>query len=217
MKAYLKAHWLTILLAVALIVCAFVLFRSFSNRDSHKQDIKDVQAITKDQNTKAVNTDKIVDSIKEVNNDLTRANEILRAQKTTVIERYTTTIKEVPVLVKDHKQAIEESDTLKYIANCDSMAAKLVEMEKYSKDIIGLYELIVTNYQAQLAGKDSIIATRERQNAELLKALNEITIKTQNIYDDYAKLNKSNKRERTLSRVLAAITLALGAARLLGK
>lgn len=217
MKAYIKAHWFTILLVVALIICAFILFRSCSKNVSHKGDIKEIKAITKEQNSNAANTTKTVDSIKQVNEDLTMANDILRAQKTRVIEHYTTTIKEVPVLVSDHRKAKEQNDTLKYISNCDSMAAKLVELNSRTDEILSIYEELLDNYKQQLIGKDSIIAMRERQNAELLKALNEITVKTQNIYDDYAKLNKQNKRERTISRILAAATLALGAARLLGK
>lgn len=205
-----KGHYkLAGIIAVGIILAA-IIFRGCDNSPSHNEDVKEVQALQeqlKKKEEKAAS-----DSARLVRRGDSLQTSLLDLQnKQDVIKRELVTTKnKVQALVGANEKAKTNRDTVRYIQTCDS----LKDLATLQAEIITMYQFNdsarTVNYEEQLTAKDSLLANRAALIAQLRQTNTETYGALMQINTDYNKVTRKLKRERTLSRVLAAGVAVLG-------
>lgn len=205
-----KGHFaLTGIIAAGIIVAA-IIFRGCDNSPSHKAEIKEVKALQEQlrdtEREKSADSSRLArraDSLHLVNLDLQNKKDIIARELATAKTR-------VQVLASANERAKSARDTARYIETCDS----LKDLARLQGEIITMYQFNdsarTVNYEEQLTAKDSLLANRAALIAQLRATNTETYTALMNINTDYNKVTRKLKRERTLSRVLAAGVAVLG-------
>lgn len=200
---------------VVLIFLAFVFFRKCHNSPSHNEEVKEVKALQEQLKEREFKS--VADSIRWVKqqDSLKTVLVNLETKRVLIDIELKQTKKAVRSLIAANDHAIEERDTLLYIATCDS----LKDLATLQGEIITMYQFNdsarTANYEDQLMAKDSLLTNRAALIAQLRHANTETYSALMQINTDYNKISRKLKRERTLSRVLAAGVAVLGGAILL--
>lgn len=200
---------------VVLVFLAFVFFRKCDNSPSHNEDVKEVKALQ--EQLKKTEEKAATDSARLVRRgDSLQTSLLDLLNKQDVIKRELSAMKnKVQALAGANEKAKTNRDTARYISTCDS----LKDLATLQGEIITMYQFNdsarTSNYEDQLTAKDSLLANR----AALISQLRQTNTGTygalMQINTDYNKVSRKLKRERTLSRVLAAGVAVLGAGLLL--
>lgn len=210
-----KEHYkLAVIIAVGIIIAA-IIFRGCDNSPSYKEDIKEVKALQEQLRT--IEQAKAADSSRLARRDdsLHLVNLDLQNKKDVIARELATTKTKVYKLAAQNEQAKTARDTSRYIETCDS----LKDLAKLQGELLEMYQFNdsarTVNYEEQLSAKDSLLANRAALIAQLRATNTETYTALMNINTDYNKVTRKLKRERTLSRVLAAGLAVLGGAILL--
>lgn len=192
------------------IIFAAVIFRGCDNSPLHKEDIKEVKAL---QDKLKKTEDKLAaDSVRltQHNDSLQTTLLDLQNKKDVIAKELTITKSKVQKLASQNEQAKTARDTARYIETCDS----LKDLARLQGEIITMYQendsIRTANYEDQLSAKDRLLANR----ADLISQLRQTNADTyaafMQVNTDYNKVTRRMKRERTLSRILAAGAAVLG-------
>lgn len=197
-------------IAIGFLVLILITFRGCYRTPSHKEDVREVKVL-QDQ-LKEMEFKSAADSIRWVmqQDSLKTVLVNLETKRVLIDIELKQTKKAVRSLVAANDQAIEERDTLLYIQTCDS----LKDLATLQGEIITMYQFNdsarTVNYEDQLTAKDSLLANRAALISQLRQANTETYGALMQINADYNKISRKLKRERTLSRVLAAGVAVLG-------
>lgn len=195
---------------VVLIFLAFVFLRKCDNSPSHKEEVKEVKILQEQLKEREFKS--ATDSIRWVKqqDSLKTVLVNLETKRVLIDIELKQTKNAVRSLIAANDQAIEERDTLLYIQTCDS----LKDLATLQNEIITMYQFNdsarTVNYEEQLTAKDSLLANRAVLIAQLRQTNTETYGALMQINTDYNKISRKLKRERTLSRVLAAGVAVLG-------
>lgn len=211
-----KQHiWLAVIIAAGIILGA-IIFRGCESSPSHKQEAKEVKVLQ--EKLQKVEKEKATDSAR-----LVHRSDSLQALNLDLKNKKDAADKELAKLRKDTRRisdkldtARAKKDTLGYITACDS----LQERSRLQDEVITIYQAYVDsveyNHEVQLATKDSLLANRAALITQLRTANDKTFLNYQQISSDYTKVTRKLKRERTLSRILAAV-VAVGGGMILFK
>jgi len=205
-----KKYIIPALIIGAGIILAAVIFRGCNTTPSHKAEIKEVAELQKKLNDKekkaaadSVKWAKRGDSLESVLHDLQNKRDVISRE-------LTVTKTKVQVLASQNTTAKANKDTARYIETCDS----LKNLATLQGEVITMYQTyadsVETNYESQLKAKDSLLTNRAGLIAELRNVNSRTNAELLSINTDYLKVTKKLKRERTLSRILAIATTAVG-------
>lgn len=197
-------------LIVAGIILAAVIFRGCDNSPSHNEEVKEVKALQeqlkKTEERAATDSTRLVrrgDSLQVTLLDLQNKQDVIKRE-------LVATKNKVQALAGANEKAKTNRDTARYISTCDS----LKDLATLQGEIITMYQFNdsarTANYEDQLTEKDSLLANRAALIAQLRQANTETYGALMQINTDYNKISRKLKRERTLSRVLAAGVAVLG-------
>lgn len=124
---------------------------------------------------------------------------------------------EISRLIKVHRNFKAVRDTVEIVKVCDSLIDAneflMVEINQYQQDMNALIEM----YDTALQASDSAAIKQTQLNSDLRIALDIANTKNAGLVKDYNKELKKKKRERTVSRVLAAAVMVTGGALLLSR
>lgn len=210
-----KGHYkLAGIISVGIIIAA-VIFRGCDNSPSHKEDVQVVKLLQdklkESEKKHAADSARLAqrgDSLQLVNLDLKNKQEV-------ITKELARTKRSVQSLIAANDYAKADNDTARYIETCDS----LKDLARLQGEIITMYQendsVRTVNYEEQLSAKDSLLANRAVVIAQLRQTNDETYAALMQISTDYNKVTRKLKRERTLSRVLAAGLAITGGALLL--
>lgn len=202
-----------LLIAVIVIVAIMLLgitFRGCYRAPLHKEDAKQVRVVQ--EQLQQVEQAKAADSTR-----LVRQADSLLILALDYKNKREAAEKELAHLRSDRQRISDKLDTARanrdtagFISACDS----LQERTHVQDEVIALYVRYVDSVdavqQAQLTVKDSLLQNRQVLISQL-RSTNHVTYEKYNqLSADYRLVNRKLKRERTLSRVLAAGALVLG-------
>jgi hypothetical protein len=203
------------LIVVGFLILALITFRGCDRSPSHKEDVREVKALQ--DKLKITEDDKAADSTRLVRRGDSLQTSLLDLQnKQDVIKRELAVTKSrVQTLASANERAKTSRDTARYIETCDS----LKDLAMLQGEILDMYQFNdsarTANYEEQLSAKDSLLANRAALIVQLRNTNNETYGALMQVNTDYNKVSRKLKRERTLSRVLAAGLAIAGGALLL--
>lgn len=205
-----KGHYKLAGIIAAGIILAAVIFRGCDNSPDHKEEIKEVKILQ--EKLKKTEDKLAADSARhsQYNDSLQTALLDLQNKKEVIAKELTITKSKVQKLAIQNEQAKTARDTARYIETCDS----LKDLARLQNEIITMYQdndsIRVANYEDQLSAKDRLLANRADLIAQLRQTNTETYGALMQINTDYSKVVRKLKRERTLSRILAAGAAVLG-------
>lgn len=205
-----KGHYKLAGIIAAGIILAAVIFRGCDNSPDHKAEIKEVKILQ--EKLKKTEDKLAADSARhsQYNDSLQTALLDLQNKKEVIAKELTITKSKVQKLALQNEQAKTARDTARYIETCDS----LKDLARLQNEIITMYQdndsARTANYEDQLSAKDRLLANRADLIAQLRQTNTETYGALMQINTDYSKVVRKLKRERTLSRILAAGAAVLG-------
>lgn len=202
-------YFLAGIIAVGFLLAA-IIFRGCSPAPSHKDDIKEVQALQaqlkKKEQSSAADSARLV----KRGDSLEKELHVLQNKKDMISKELTITKTKVQLLAAQNSAAKANKDTARYIETCDSLR----NLATLQGEVITMYQnyadSVETNYEAQLTAKDSLLNNRASLIADLRNVNDRTNAELLSINTDYLKVTKKLKRERTLSRILAIATTTVG-------
>ncbi|WP_276483543.1 hypothetical protein [Paraflavitalea pollutisoli] len=209
MKITKGHYYLAAIIAVGIILGA-IIFRGGANLPPNKEDGKQVKAVQ--EQLQKVELAKAADSIR-----LVRRADSLQSITTDLKNKKEVVDRELAGLRKDRQRisnkldtARANRDTVGYISACDS----LQDRTRLQDEVIEMYQVYADSVdaaqEAQLDAKDSLLQSRQDLITQLRSANSLTYDKYIKLSSDYTKARKKLKRERTLSRALAAGAAVLG-------
>lgn len=106
----------------------------------------------------------------------------------------------------------QQADTTTAITPCDTLARTVVELMQANAQKDTLYEQVTDNLEGQVRNKDTALALKDAQYADL-KTVFEKSIESQQLLTDQNKqLNKQYKKQKVKSGFLSAILFAISGA-----
>lgn len=148
-----------------------------------------------------------IDSLEKVSRVKDKVIDSLKEKLTITKSAATNTEKKLKEQLAQ-KPTIEEPELMN--KNCDSIAQLaeqyLVEVQEMKED----YDSLVVTFEEIISEKNGVITVYEIINGEYTKAYNQLEGMYKGLSKQYTKQVKAKKRERTLTRVLAAGVVILG-------
>lgn len=207
----MKKNIIIILLTLAVLVLLYFLLHEPKSTDSHKDDYNRVLAENKAFRHREDSILRRVDSIETSGRSKDSAIASLKSEKKAMqkeADKYAATVNRLAHEVKE----LRKGDTSEFAQKCDSLAEQVITF-KYL-------------YEQYKANSDSLTAKMDSQNEDYVKALEEMRklydeLKKQNealltayktVFDDYAKVQKTVRRERLKTKIAALLAMIGGAA-----
>lgn len=206
---FIKTHIITILLLLGIIVLSGLLFRSYSKSDSSNSEKQQLKLQLDSIKNREITANNIIKSqneridSSEAQKSKLKAEEVILRNKVTSLESKTTS------LTAQIRKAKSNKDTTSFFANCDSLAETADSLVDANIAQRAKMDSIQVKSDSISRAKDVIISTKTLLYDSLKKTTLDIATKYSIKIDAYESLNKKYKRERTLSRVLAGVGVAL--------
>lgn len=214
-KIFNQRNYITAAIIAGFIFLTFVIFRSCDNSPDHSKEIQETKVLQ--QRLEATEQKAAADSVRQVRrvDSLQLINLDLQNKQTVITKELTQTKRAVQSLIAGIEFAKADNDTIRYIETCDS----LKDLARLQNEIITMYQendsIRTVNYEDQLSAKDNLLANRADLIAQLRQTNTETYAAFMQINTDYNKVTRKLKRDRTLSRILAAGAAVLGGVLLL--
>lgn len=197
------------LLAAAILLC-WVAFRGCYNAPSHKQEAKQVEQEQKALQKADDSTTAVIERLKVDSAKLATENADLKKKLATVRQEVAAGRQQAGKLIADLDNATANADTSRFI----QAAQDLRDLVEVQGGVIAHYEDLfdstIVNYDAQLVGRDSIIAAQAVLLAQFRAGNASLSEKYFTLNKDNLALSRKLKGERTLGRVLAIGAGVLG-------
>lgn len=150
-----------------------------------------------------------VDSIE---NEVARRDADIAASKvkqSALVLQLNNSNKTVSSLTAQLRKAQSDKDTLLLVKVCDSLAA-ISELYGTELEFYAMYvDTLISQYDAQLAAKDSIISERARLYAELRKSFNTVESEYLKINSLYVNTDKKLRQAKTWNKILGGAVIVL--------
>jgi DNA repair exonuclease SbcCD ATPase subunit len=204
-----KYYIIGALVIIALILLYFLLHDP-KPTDSHKGDHAEVIAVNDTLKAHDAIYTRIIDSLKKDNRQLDSANKSLVKGQVQSERKLNAKAHEVRTLVEQIREINQDTgyfghllDSLK--EQVESLSFLLVQYEQYA-------DSINTVNAAQNANYDAIILEKDKRYNELKAAYDKLLTAYKNLFSDYAKSQKTVRRERLKTKIAALLALIGGAA-----
>lgn len=112
----------------------------------------------------------------------------------------------------DRRFEMQQADTPMTTTPCDTLSAMVNDLMQAGAQKDTLYEEVTGNLEKQLANKDTTIALKNVQYADLKTAFEKSIQGQQLLADQNMQLSKQYKRQKVKSKLLSAILIALSGA-----
>ena len=206
---FIKANIVTILLLLGIIVLSGLLFRGCAKADSSNSEKQQLSLQLDSIKNRESTANNIIKTQNErISNDESdkakfKAEEVVLRNKVTSLESKTTSLTTQIRIAKSKK------DTTSYYVDCDSLAETADSLVDANIAQRAKMDSIQIKSDSISAAKDVIISTKTLLYDSLKRTTLDISSKYSNKIDDYKSLNKKFKAERTVTRVLAGVGVAL--------
>ncbi len=98
----------------------------------------------------------------------------------------------------------QEEDSTEKDSNCDSLIVTVGELMQFSTEKDSLYDKVATNLEDQLKNKDSTLATKDKQYADIKSAFTQSVAGQQALIDQNKVLKKEARKQKFKSKILSA-------------
>jgi hypothetical protein len=202
--------WIWVALAAVALFLTWAVFRGCGEGNVHRSNKSQVDSAKQATNTRYKRDSSLVKEYQTAISVLENDKRNLKVKVAALETQLNASGKQANKIAYKVVQAKVERDTIRYVANCDSLVTAVADLtnilDHYQEEI----RQTVNNYEATNLYKDSIISIQGAGLVSLKASHDFVSGKYDLLYRDYGKLVKRNKRERTLTRILAGATLVLG-------
>jgi DNA repair exonuclease SbcCD ATPase subunit len=208
-----KKYWIIGLSIVVGTVLLYFLLHEPKPTDSHKDDHADIIATNDTLKAHDIVYDKIIDSLKKDNDQLKTANKSLITGQAQTERKLNAKAYEVKTLVAQIREINQDTGFFGHLLDSlqgqvESLSFLLVQYEQYADSINSVNAAQQGNYEA-------IILEKDKRYNELKGAYDKLLTAYKELFNDYAKNQKSVRRERLKTKIAAILAMVAGAAAVL--
>jgi uncharacterized protein YoxC len=205
---------LIIVIGIALAVLVYFLLRDPKQLDSHKSEYDKVVADNKALHHRQDSILRRADSLETAGRSKDSANTALKAEKKATekeADKYAATSARLANEVKE----LRRGDTSEFAHKCDSLAEQVKNFAFLYEQYKGYSDSLTAKMDSQ--GEDYVMALEERRKLydELKRQHDQLLEAYKALFADYAKAQKSVRRERLKTKIAALLALVGGAAAVL--
>jgi chromosome segregation ATPase len=203
------------LIVVALILLYFLLHEP-KQHDSHKDDYARIVSENKQLQAEHSVALKKVDSLEATGRAKDSANTALKAEKKAVQKEADKYASAATRLAKEAKE-LRKGDTSEFAQKCDSLAEQAASFAFLYEQYKVYSDSLTTQVEQSKGDYAAALAEQKRLYAELKKQYDALLTAYKTLFDDYAKNQKTVRRERLKTKIAALLALIGGAAAIINK
>jgi DNA repair exonuclease SbcCD ATPase subunit len=198
------------LIAVLAAILLYFIVHEPKPTDGHRDDHADVIATNDTLNAHDLIAARIIDSLKKDNRALDSVNKSLVKGQAQTERKLNAKASEVKTLVEQIRSYNQDTGYFGHLLDSlqqqvESLSFLLVQYEQYADSINNVNA-------AQKGNCDAIILEKDKRYNELKSAYDKLLKAYKELFDDYAKNQKTVRRERLKTKIAALLALIGGAA-----
>jgi DNA repair exonuclease SbcCD ATPase subunit len=198
------------LIAIVAAVLLYLIVHEPKQQENHAAEHADIVAANDSLKAHSTFSAHVIDSLKKCNHTLDSANKSLIKGQTQTERKLNAKANEVKTLLEQIREINQDTGYFGHLLDSlqgqvESLTFLVVQYEQYADSINNVNAAQKVNYEAIILEKDKRYTELKAAYDKLLKAYTEL-------FSDYAKSQKTVRRERLKTKIAALLALIGGAA-----